>query len=108
MRTRKTIFAVLFAIAALPARAMTYDLSFDNDSAFVIEPPGIASGGEIVSDASFNPITMFDGDTISFTFNSVPTPTYFPQFDASTEVRTTLYGLGGSGAFSIEDLLIGP
>jgi hypothetical protein len=34
--------------------------------------------------ATFDPITLFNGDTLSITFNNVPLPTIFPALFPAT------------------------
>jgi PEP-CTERM motif len=90
-RNISTIVVAMLGLTNMPAQATTYDLAFDNNSTLI-------TGREIVSDASFDPITLFNGDTLSIVFNNVPSPTEFPQNGPETYVSTVLYGLGGGGA----------
>jgi hypothetical protein len=86
--------SIVLGLMSMGAQATTYNLTFNNSS--IID----STGREIISDASFNPITLFNGDTLSVVFNNVPPPTSFPQFIPGTALSSILYGLGGVGAIN--------
>ena len=87
------ISVIILGLTSAPAQATIYNLTFNNNSI-----SGYEDGRAVISVASFDPITLFDGDTLSIVFNNVPSPTNFPKNNPATDVDTILYGLGGGGA----------
>ena len=86
-------------LVSTPIRAMTYDLSFSNDSE--------AYGTIAYSAARFAPITLFDGDILSIVFFNVPA-LGVGLIQAGTAYDTSLLELTGGNAaineeFSLSD-----
>jgi hypothetical protein len=105
MRTKhfSVVSLIVLGLISTPAQATIYNLTFNNNSTLV---QSSAAGSDIRSIASFHPITLFDGDTLSIVFNNVPPPRDFPQNQPSTGVITNLFMLGGSGVVD-ETVVIG-
>jgi hypothetical protein len=88
---RLGLILLLFALAHVPksANATVYDLAYSNNT----QPQVMA--------ATFNPITLFNGDTLSITFNNIPLPTVFFAINPATLFDINLYALSGGG--TVED-----
>jgi hypothetical protein len=95
------LFLLVLAHVPTSANATVYSLTFNNSST------AISDQSEVMA-ATFNPITLFNGDTLSITFNNVPLPTAFPQVEPATVFDTSLYGLSGGGAVEESFGIFGP
>jgi hypothetical protein len=89
---RDGLILFLFALAHVPtsANATVYGLTFNNNST------AISDQSEVMA-ATFDPITLFNGDTLSITFNNVPLPTIFPALFPATLFDINLYAISGGG-----------
>jgi hypothetical protein len=98
---RNILAAITLGLMSMPAQATTYDLTFNNNST------AISNQSEVMA-ATFNPITLFNGDGLSITFNNVPLPTVFPALFPATLFDTSLYALSGGGVLEESFGIFGP